>query len=161
MACVINQALTVPETAIIPATSNEKHPAPSASVERIVFFDGVCGLCDWAVDFLRRRDEDGILKFAPLQGTTAADLLPEEVHDRLDTIIYYRNGRCYYRSAAVLQIFRDLGGIGGALGTLLWLIPGPLRDIGYRCVSTWRYRIFGKHETCRIPTDEERTRFLD
>jgi len=129
--------------------------------QRIVLFDGVCGLCSHTVDYLLRHDPHGRLRFAPLQGTTADELVPKDVQGRLDTMVYSRQGILYYRSAAVVRMLRDLGGLQTALGTLLWLVPGPLRDFGYRCVSTVRYRLFGKHETCRMPTLEERSRFLD
>ena len=136
-------------------------PSDQLAEQRIVLFDGVCGLCSHAVDYLLRHDPQGRLRFAPLQGTTASRLVPHDVRDRLDTMVYSRQGVLYYRSAAVVRMLRDLGGLQTVLGTLLWIIPGPLRDVGYRCVSTLRYRLFGKHETCRMPTPQERARFLD
>jgi len=145
-------------TSAVLADSEE---AASPLPDRIVLFDGICGFCNHTVDFLLQRDKAGLLMFAPLQGTTATRLIPTEVRDRLDTMAYYRQGKVFYRTAAVVQILRDLGGLWAGLGTLLWLVPGPLRDIGYRCVSAVRYRLFGKHESCRMPTPEERDRFLE
>ena len=142
-------------------TSKSRRNAGAVVFERIVFFDGMCGLCNHTVDFLLRRDTGEILKFSPLQGTTATQMLPQDVRNRLDTLVYCRNGQRYYRSTAVLRVLRDLGGFWGVLGMMLWIIPVPLRDVGYRCVSVWRYRIFGKREACRVPTAEERVRFLD
>jgi predicted DCC family thiol-disulfide oxidoreductase YuxK len=46
------------------------------------------------------------------------------------------------------------------LGTLLWVIPLPLRNLGYRLIARFRYMLFGKHEACRLPTPAERDRFL-
>jgi predicted DCC family thiol-disulfide oxidoreductase YuxK len=129
--------------------------------DRIVLFDGICGFCNLTVDFLLRRDPAGLLKFAPLQGSTATRLIPTEVRDRLDTMAYYRQGQVYYRTGAVVRVLRDLGGLWAALGTTLWLIPSPLRDTGYRCISAVRYRLFGQHDSCRMPTSEERDRFLE
>jgi predicted DCC family thiol-disulfide oxidoreductase YuxK len=54
-----------------------------------------------------------------------------------------------------------LGGPWAALGALLWIIPSPLRDLGYRIVSRLRYRLFGKHDACRLPSPAERAVFLD
>lgn len=145
-----------------PTTDGRSAPPTGGEIaERIVFFDGVCGLCNHTVDFLLRRDRDSILKFAPLQGPAAAELLPDDVRERLDTMAYYRQGTVFYRSAAVLRVLRDLGGFVGAVATLLWVIPAPIMNIGYRCVSALRYRLFGRHEACRIPTADERARFLD
>lgn len=134
---------------------------PAESPPYIVLFDGVCGLCNHTVDFLLQRDKRGRLRFAPLQGKTAAQLIPQDVRNRLDTMVYVRHDQLYYRSAAIARMLRDLGGIWGIVGFALWLIPAPLRDIGYRCVSALRYRLFGKHESCRMPTPDERSRFLD
>lgn len=136
-------------------------PPPAGSPTHIVLFDGVCGLCSHTVDFLLQRDQRALLRFAPLQGETAAQLIPQDVRNRLDTMVYVRHGQLYYRSAAIARMLRDLGGIWGMVGFALWLIPVPLRDIGYRCVSALRYRLFGKHESCRMPTPDERSRFLD
>jgi len=134
------------------ASSTEEHP--------IVFFDGVCGLCNSTVDFLIARDARGVLRFSPLQGETAARVLPAEIRDRLDTLVLARDGNTFIRTAAVSRILMMLGGFWAFVGGLLWLIPWPIRDLGYRCVSAVRYRFFGKHETCRMPTPEERARFL-
>ena len=137
------------ESAVIPAD------------QPVVFFDGVCGLCNHAINFLLARDTQRRLKFAPLQGTTAAAVLPEESRVRLDTLVLAHEGRLYYRSTAVVRALLLLPGGWKVVGWLLWLIPSPLRNLGYRMVSAVRYRLFGKHESCRLPSPEERRQFLD
>ncbi|MEZ6128753.1 MAG: DCC1-like thiol-disulfide oxidoreductase family protein [Planctomycetaceae bacterium] len=127
----------------------------------IVFFDGVCGLCNQTVNFLLARDRQRRLKFAPLQGPTAEQLVPADVRTNLNTFVFYHQNRLYYRTTALSRILWRLGGFWKTAGALLWLIPWPLRDVGYRIVSKVRYRLFGKHETCRLPTPEERAQFLD
>ena len=156
----VSSVITMSHTAITPDVSST-NAVPQPEAERIVFFDGVCSLCNNTVDFLLRKDVHGILMFAPLQGSRATELVPADVRIQLDTLVYYRSGQLYYRSAAVVRFLRDLGGFWGIAGTLLWLIPSPLREIGYRSISTLRYRLFGKHEVCRMPTPAERARFLD
>lgn len=131
------------------------------SSESIVFFDGVCGLCSHTIDLLLRLDKQGKLKFAPLQGETAAVLVPENVRKNLNTFVFSSNGKLHYRSGAVVRILLSIGGFWKIAGALIWIVPSPLRNAGYRVVSKLRYRIFGKHETCRLPTIEERKRFLD
>ena len=138
------------------ATTHETSSAAS-----IVFFDGVCGLCNHTVNFLLDRDSSAVLRFAPLQGTTAAEIVPEAVRVNLNTFVFAHNDRLYYRSGAMARILMQLGGFWRILGGLLWLIPWPLRDVGYRIVSVLRYRMFGKTEACRMPTPEERSRFMD
>jgi predicted DCC family thiol-disulfide oxidoreductase YuxK len=126
----------------------------------IVFFDGVCGLCNASVDFILTRDSRLRFRFAPLQGDTARQELPPADWERLDTLILLTPQGSYRRSAAVVRILWGLPGVWPTLGTLLWLIPKPLRDLGYRIVSANRLQWFGKKETCRLPTLEERDRFL-
>ncbi|MCP4175405.1 MAG: DUF393 domain-containing protein [Fuerstiella sp.] len=129
--------------------------------DAIVFFDGVCGLCNHAINFFLSRDRQRVLKFAPLQGKTAAALVPDTVRKNLNTFVFSDNGRLYYRSGAMARILMRIGGPWRILGAMLWLIPWPVRDAGYRIVASLRYKLFGKHESCRLPTPEERSRFLD
>jgi predicted DCC family thiol-disulfide oxidoreductase YuxK len=68
-------------------------------------------------------------------------------------------GRIYERSDAILTTLVSLGG-PNELFRLLWLVPRPIRDLAYRFVARWRYRIFGTKTSCRIPTPEERAMFL-
>ena len=126
----------------------------------VLFFDGVCGLCSRTVDFAIRNDRSQTIRFAPLQGETASQLLPPELLERLDTVVFRKDGRTYSRSAAIVRLLNEFGGVWKIAAWLLWLIPGPLRNLGYRLVAKFRYRVFGKHETCRLPTPDERSRFL-
>ncbi|MEZ6059892.1 MAG: DCC1-like thiol-disulfide oxidoreductase family protein [Planctomycetaceae bacterium] len=127
----------------------------------VVFFDGVCGLCNRTVNFLLARDTRRRLKFAPLQGSTARAVLPADVRSSLDTLVLAHRGRLFYRSTAVVRTLMLLTGVWHVVGWLLWLIPSPLRNAGYRMVSALRYRIWGRTEACRLPTPEERSQFLE
>ena len=126
----------------------------------IVFFDGVCGLCNISVDFILARDTRHRFRFAPLQGDTAHQRLPPADVERLDTLILLTATGTYRRSAAVVRILWGMPGIWPLVGVVVWMIPWPLRDLGYRIISAHRLQWFGKKETCRIPTPEERERFL-
>lgn len=107
-----------------------------------------------------RHDSSGRFRFAPLQGETARQFLSAEEIEQLSTVVVQIGGRQYRKSAAVVRILWCLGGIWKPAGTLLWLIPAPVRDLGYSLVARWRYRLFGRKETCRMPTPEERDRIL-
>ena len=126
---------------------------------KIVFFDGYCSLCNGLVDWLIRHDQSGEVKFASLQGQTAQNSLPEKLRHDLDTIVYARENKVLLRSTAVLWIIADLGGLW-SLASLLLLIPEPVRDSIYQFIATNRYRVFGKRDTCRVPTPEEKARLL-
>ncbi|UXR63352.1 thiol-disulfide oxidoreductase DCC family protein [Bdellovibrio bacteriovorus] len=129
------------------------------TTRNVVFFDGVCHLCNGFVDAVISRDQKHAFLFAPLQGTTAADLLPPEDRSKLDTVIYFEAGKLHYRSAAILKILTQLGG-AYKLFALAWVIPGPLRDFFYKIIAKNRYAWFGEREFCRLPTPSERSYLL-
>jgi predicted DCC family thiol-disulfide oxidoreductase YuxK len=132
--------------------------------EAIVFFDGVCGLCNGVVDFLLNIDQEHRLYFAPLQGKLAGQLLsglvPADVLTETESIVFFKCGRAFLRSDAIIEILRALPG-PWRFAALAYVIPRPARDAAYRFIATNRYRWFGKRATCRIPTREERPYFLD
>ena len=147
----------------------ESEAMNDATDHAIVFFDGVCGLCNGFVDFLLARDSRRLFLFAPLQGETAGRLIHDEHHrpgERnrpsrlLDSVVLLEEGIEYRNSTAVVRILHRLGGGWRIVSGLLWVIPRPIRDAGYRLVAVSRYRLFGKKETCRLPTAAERERFL-
>jgi predicted DCC family thiol-disulfide oxidoreductase YuxK len=128
-------------------------------LQRVIFFAGVCGICNAWVNFILKRDRAGIFSFAPLQGNYAKEMEPE-ASKNLNTMIYHASGKRYYRTGAILRILRDLGGIW-YLAWVFWFVPFFIRDFFYGLIARNRYRIFGKIENCRIPTPEEKVRFLD
>jgi predicted DCC family thiol-disulfide oxidoreductase YuxK len=126
----------------------------------IVFFDGVCGLCNGIVDLLLRADTNQTLLLAPLQGETARRALgpmAQKVEGWSFVLLDERG--VHDRSDAVLATCRHLGGLWG-LVSLLGMVPREVLDEGYRFIARNRYRWFGQHETCRVPTADERARFL-
>ena len=140
------------------------NPTNSKKLEhdKIIFFDGVCGLCDQFVTILIDIDRKKILRFSPQQGkyfqTTEITVL---INPQMgDSIFYYRGGRIFSKSTAVLNALSDLGGVWKICG-IFKLIPKPMRDAVYDLVAKNRYQIFGKKESCRLPTAEEKSRFID
>ena len=127
----------------------------------LIFYDGVCGFCNHSVNWILQRDTQGRFLLAPLQGTTAEQLLAPELRQHLSSVVLRHNGRIWTHSAAVCRILLLLGGFWWFCGILLWLIPQPIRDFGYRCVASIRYKLFGKLDACRRPSPAERARFLD
>lgn len=142
-------------------TPDGETPTKDLTHRPILFFDGVCGLCNHTIDFLVRRDRRRLFRYAPLQGETAKRLLdPAAIRD-LKTFVYLSDKGEYRRSAAIVRMLWKLGGIWKLAAVALWIIPLPIRDLGYRCISASRYRLFGKKEVCRIPAPDERVLFLD
>lgn len=151
-------------------SSDTENAAAKSEADRptnVVFFDGVCGLCNRFVDFVLSRDRRATIRFAPLQGEMAKAMLstgyavPSAGSQSFDTVVWLDDsGREFVRSAAVVRVLWQLGGVWWLIGWVMWLIPRPLRDVGYRVVSANRYRLFGKKETCRLPSPAEREQFL-
>jgi predicted DCC family thiol-disulfide oxidoreductase YuxK len=135
---------------------NEKTPTD----DQIIFFDGICGLCNKAVDFIIRHDHRRKFRYAPLQGKTALCFLPADIITGVNTLVYCRKGRLFTRSSAVIRISQDLGGLWRLMMVFL-VVPPFLRDGLYDFVAGRRYKWFGKRESCRLPAQEERLLFLD
>ncbi len=127
--------------------------------KKIVFFDGVCHLCNTFVDHLIQGDQQHKLYFAPLQGVTASQLLPAEQTKQLNSVIYFREGSSLQESQAVLQVLQDLGGLY-KIFVIFKIIPSKLSNIIYRWVAKNRYAWFGERDFCRIATAEERSFLL-
>lgn len=126
---------------------------------KVIFFDGVCGLCNGFVDFILKIDKRHEFLFSPLQSEFASKHLPEEFTKDLKSVVYFHDGKILSRSEAVIKILSEIGGIWKLAGIGKYL-PQSIRDSAYDMVAHNRYKIFGRKETCRIPTPEERSRFV-
>lgn len=144
----------------IPTQFSTLDDAMDVNGHPVIFFDGVCGLCNSTVDFVLSKDQSGLFRFAPLQGETAKKHLPPSDIEQLESIVLLDDKGLHRHSTAVVVMLNSLGGKWKIAGGMLWIIPRPLRNVGYRLVSRFRYLIFGKKETCRIPTVKERDQFL-
>lgn len=126
----------------------------------VVFFDGFCNLCNSFVDRVIRLDRNGVVRFGSLQGNAAKELLGAEA-DGLASLIVVREGDVYRGADAVIQVGLALGGTHALGAKVFGLFPSGLRNFIYRFIARNRYRLFGRRDTCRVPTAEERARFLD
>lgn len=131
------------------------------STAAIVLFDGVCNFCNASVNFLLRRDRDGVFRFAALQSEAGRKLLAEAglQQGHLDSMVLIEGAQVAIKSTAALRAARRLPGLWFMTGLLL-AIPRSLRDWCYDAIAARRYRWFGKREACMIPTAEMRSRFL-
>jgi predicted DCC family thiol-disulfide oxidoreductase YuxK len=133
----------------------------------LVFYDGLCGLCDRFVRFLVSRDRRGRLRFAPLQGELARRTLAPKGHDPadLDTVFVVADWtgpgeRVLRRSRAVLHATAQLGPGWRFASRLASVVPSGLADAGYDLVARNRYRMFGRFDACRVPPAAWRERFV-
>ncbi len=131
----------------------------------VLFFDGECGLCNAVVRFLLREDDRGVLRFAPLQGRTGQRTLkrfglPAEGFDSLLFLHDLDGNRRHLRTRGVVGVLDVLGGVWRLLAWMLWIVPGPLRNLGYKLVARTRYALFGAYEPSPLPDPRWETRFL-
>jgi predicted DCC family thiol-disulfide oxidoreductase YuxK len=127
----------------------------------VIFYDGVCAMCNGIVKAMLRADRDKRFFFAPLQGETAARVregnpaFPEEA----ETVVYLRHGRILLRSRAATAAMAELPYPAKALSWFRYL-PRWLTDFFYAIIARTRYRVFGKYDHCPLPPAEDRARFL-
>ncbi len=128
----------------------------------VIVFDGVCTLCSRWVRFLLRFDRRGRYRFAAMQGANGRALLQQHGLDPDDPLSFLlvENGQAWSDTDAIVQVLAGLGGAWRAV-RVLKLIPRAWRDRAYRAVARNRYRWFGRHDQCYLPTPGQAARFLD
>ncbi len=130
----------------------------TSKVKNIILFDGVCNLCNNTVNLIIRKDKRRKFYFSSLQsdiGQHYQSLLGHQV----DSILYIREGQILSKSNAALYIAKDLGFPWSFL-FIFKIIPTFLRNLCYDFIAKYRYKWFGKQDSCRMPTEAERKRFI-
>ncbi|HEY0504087.1 MAG TPA: thiol-disulfide oxidoreductase DCC family protein [Lysobacter sp.] len=127
-----------------------------------IVFDGVCVLCNGWVRFLLRHDRRDRYRFAAMQGDSGRALLLRHGLDPADPVSFLlvEGDRAFTDTDAIVRVLRGLGGAWAVPAWLLALLPRVLRDPAYRFLARHRYRIFGRHDRCAIPTPQQAARFL-
>jgi len=134
----------------------------------IILYDGVCGLCNRLVQFVLRYDSRDRFRFAALQSDLAKRVLRQHgaALEDLDTVYLVLDHalpgeRLASRSDAAVVVLNELGRGWSILARALRVFPAWLRNWAYNLVARNRYRIFGKHDSCPIPSEQDRRKFLD
>lgn len=128
----------------------------------ILLFDGVCNLCNGAVQTIINLDKTAHFRLASLQSETGQTLLKkfDLPTEELGTVVLIDKEKAYVRSDVPLEVFHQLGG-GWQLLYVFKILPRFFRDAVYNWIARNRYRWFGKQVACMIPTPEVKQRFLD
>ena len=131
-------------------------------MSKIIYFDGVCNLCNGTVRFMLKHDKKKKFEFSSLQSSFARKNLANlnAQHTNFNTVVYQKDHKLYTKSQAVLHILQDLGGIW-ALLSFFKIIPRSWRDRLYDFIANHRYHWFGKKDRCMVPTKEYQSRFLE
>ncbi|WP_396171400.1 thiol-disulfide oxidoreductase DCC family protein [Flavobacterium sp.] len=130
--------------------------------KKIILFDGVCNLCDSAVQFVIRHDKKDVFRFVALQSELGQNILKHIGIDPkyIDSVILYEPGVAYhYKSAAALEIAKNLGGFWH-LGTLFRIIPSGISNQVYDYIAKNRYKWYGKKDSCMVPSPELESKVL-
>lgn len=126
---------------------------------KVIFFDGYCGLCNGFIDFMMKVDTEAHFKFSPLQSDFAkAHLEPEDISD-LKSLVVLTNGKATRKAHGVIIALSELGGLWKLI-SIFRILPASFLNLGYDFIARNRYKFFGKRDTCRLPTPEEKARFL-
>ena len=127
----------------------------------IIIFDAECNLCNASVNFIIKHDKKAVFFFTPIQSEQARVLMQQYDLDTedLDTMILLKKGKSYLRAKAVIEIIKELPG-AWALLRIFALLPDSFNDFVYRSTAKYRYKLFGKSQSCVIPSVEIGSRFL-
>jgi predicted DCC family thiol-disulfide oxidoreductase YuxK len=128
---------------------------------QIILFDGVCNFCNFWINFILKRDKEDKFRFAALQSKVGVEMQKKFSLDtnKLETVVLIIGNRYYTKSTAVLLIIKQLNGFIKILFPLI-ILPKPIRDFAYDLFAKIRYKLFGKREFCRVPTEAEKNKFL-
>lgn len=137
-------------------------PIRKAQGRDIILFDGVCNLCNSAVNFILDHDPKGVYAFASLQSTAGREILAHYglSTEDLDSVVLIKEGKVYKKSRAALEISSKLKG-GWSFLQVFKVVPRVIGDGVYNFIAKNRYRFFGRRESCRFPTPDIRSRFLE
>jgi predicted DCC family thiol-disulfide oxidoreductase YuxK len=140
---------------------------PESTSNPIVLYDGVCGLCNRAVQFLLKRDRHDRLRFASLQSDFAATLLKRHGvdHQDLDTVYVVlnqgeANEALLAKSDAFLLFTKEIGGVW-SITRFGKIIPRPIRNWLYDFIARHRYQVFGKYDACMLPDPRHKHKFIE
>jgi predicted DCC family thiol-disulfide oxidoreductase YuxK len=128
----------------------------------IILFDGICNFCNYWVNQILRQDKKNRYRFASLQSEAGKKILAlHKINvEYTDSVILIEDNKVYTQSTAVLKICKHLQGIY-VLAYAFIVIPKFIRDNVYDLIAKNRYRWFGKAESCMIPTEEMKAKFIE
>lgn len=129
--------------------------------QSVILFDGVCNFCNYWVNFIIDRDKQNVFKFAALQSEKGEEFLDKYNLPKsdFDSFILIADNKVFKKSSAAFEIAKHLSGWPKVLIPFN-ILPHSLTDLIYNFVAKNRYIFFGKKDSCRIPTKEEKSKFL-
>ncbi|HAO05084.1 MAG: thiol-disulfide oxidoreductase DCC family protein [Chitinophagaceae bacterium] len=127
----------------------------------IILFDGICNLCNRSVQFIIKHDKEKVYRFAAFQSKAGQKLLQQYnlPLKQYSSFLLIENNKAYSQSTAALKVAKNLSGLV-KLAVVFNIVPAGIRNIVYNFVARNRYQWFGKKESCMVPTQDLKARFL-
>ncbi len=129
--------------------------------QKIILFDGVCNLCNSSIQFIIKYDKNDSFKFASIQSNLGQEIIKHiKISAQIDSIILFETPNTYYyKSKAVTQIAKTLGGYFKIV-LIYNLLPIKTQDSIYDIIAKNRYKWFGKKENCLLPSKKTKDKFF-
>ncbi|WP_167836858.1 thiol-disulfide oxidoreductase DCC family protein [Leptospira ryugenii] len=140
---------------------NLTSPSTKQQTANIVLFDDICILCSTTVQLLLKLDKDKVLRYASLDGKLGLSLQKLGQIVGKESVVFASNGKYYTKAQAVIQILYSLQGIYRIISIILSIFPFFIMDFVYSLIAKYRYRLFGKRESCFLPGENVKELFLD
>ena len=129
--------------------------------KKIILFDGVCNYCNDKINFIIKNDKQDVFRFVALQSETGQKIIKYlGIDSSIDSIILYEPGYAYFiKSEAVFRIIKHLS---SSVKLLLFFnfIPTSIKNVFYDIIAKNRYNWYGKKESCMMPTEELKRKFI-
>lgn len=129
----------------------------------VILIDGTCVFCNHLVAFILRHDRKGLFRFGHIQGAFARDVLSRQsaIPEGIDGVYLVLDAgteseRILVNGEAGRRIWPNIF----AIASVIRWVPLPVVNFGYRTFARYRYRLFGKYDLCRVPSQNERSRFV-
>ena len=128
----------------------------------IILFDAVCVICNGWAKFLIKYDKKIQFKLVSAQSELGTALLKhyQMSTEHYTTMVVIKDGKLYTESTALPKVMQLLG-FPFSLMNAGYFIPRFIRDFLYRLVALNRYKLFGKTDSCLIPSLENKRHFLE
>ena len=127
----------------------------------IILFDGICNLCNNAVQFIIRHDSDEKFLFASLQSEFGQQLIKQYnlPSENFNSFVLLQGNKVFNKSTGALKVAKELKGAWRLLYIFI-VVPKFIRDAVYAWIANNRYKWFGKKDACMTPTPQLKARFL-
>ena len=131
--------------------------------EDIILYDGVCILCNKWVSYIIKNDKQKRFKFASIQSKVAQNILKklDQDFEKIDTIFLIKSNKIYTKFKASTYALYSINKIFLFIYFFNFVLPKSFLDFFYDFIGSRRYRFFGKYESCPIPDEKIKERFLD